>query len=240
MSDASTVLPSGVIVPPVLRYAERPNVRRPRLDQLAEDAWAWMLARTTRWRGRRLGSIVAAVVRHQAAIDALDDAALANEARAVASSLKRNPQWPEDAVAHSFAVIREAASRKLGQRHYDVQLIGGYAMVRGMIAEMATGEGKTLAATLAAATAALAGIPVHVVTVNAYLARRDAEMMGPLYRFLGLTVGVVSEDVPPHHRSTAYRCDITYCTNKDLAFDYMRDRLRAGRRLGNLRRKSVA
>ena len=237
MSEAAEIAPRGVVVPPLLRYLERPEVRRPWLDEVAEGAWAWMLARTTRWRGRRLGSIVGAVARHEAAIRSLDDAALASEARVVAGLLKRHPDWPEDVVARSFAVIRETSARKLGQRHYDVQLIGGYAMVRGMIAEIATGEGKTLAATLAAATAALAGMPVHVVTVNSYLATRDAESMGPLYRFLGLTVGVVTEDVPPHHRSGAYRCDITYCTNKDLAFDYMRDRLRAGRRLGNLRRK---
>jgi preprotein translocase subunit SecA len=142
-------------------------------------------------------------------------------------------------VARSFAVIREAASRVLGQRHYDVQLIAGYAMLRGMIAEMATGEGKTLAATLAAATAALGGVPVHVVTVNAYLAGRDAAQMQPLYRFLGLSVGVVSEQIPAPQRAAAYRCDITYCTNKDLAFDYMRDRLDLGRRVGNLRRKAA-
>jgi hypothetical protein len=144
---------------------------------------------------------------------------------------------PEDMVARSFAIIREAGTRTLGQRHYDVQLIGGYALVRGMVAEMATGEGKTLAATLAAATAALAAVPVHVVTVNSYLAARDAEQMATLYRFLGLTVGVVTEDIPPAQRAAAYRCDITYCTNKDLAFDYTRNRLRLGRRLGNLRRK---
>jgi preprotein translocase subunit SecA len=237
MSDAATLAPGGVIVPPVLRYLERPEVRRTWLDERAETALAWIRAHATRRRGRRLGSIVDAVARYEAGFGSLDDAALASEARTIASQLKRHPDWSEDVVARSFAVVREAAERKLGQRHYDVQLIGGYAMVRGMIAEMATGEGKTLAATLAAATAALAGMPVHVVTVNSYLARRDAELTGPLYRFLGLTVGVVTEDVPPQHRSAAYRCDITYCTNKDLAFDYMRDRLRAGRRLGNLGRK---
>jgi preprotein translocase subunit SecA len=236
MSEIAAMAP-GVVVPPVLRYLERREDRRTRLDELAETVWAWLQARATHRRGRRLGSIVGAVARHEAATRSLDDAGLAGEAKAIASLLKRYPDWPEDVVARAFAVVREAATRKLGQRHYDVQLIGGYAIVRGMIAEMATGEGKTLAATLAAATAALAGIPVHVVTVNAYLARRDAELMGPLYRFLGLTVGVVTEDVPPHHRSSAYRCDITYCTNKDLAFDYMRDRLHAGRRIGNLGRK---
>jgi preprotein translocase subunit SecA len=238
MSDAvgATIGP-GPILPQLVRYPERPETRHPWLDEIAAAAAAAVLARATRWRAKRLGSIVAAVNGHEAAMAVLDDDALVREARTVAGLLKRNPDWPEIVIARSFAVVREAAKRQLGQRHYDVQLVGAYAMIRGMIAEMATGEGKTLAATLAAATAALAGVPVHVVTVNSYLAVRDAEAMGRLYRFLGLSVGVVTEDVSPHDRAAAYRCDITYCTNKDLAFDYMRDRLRAGRRLGNLRRK---
>jgi preprotein translocase subunit SecA len=136
-------------------------------------------------------------------------------------------------------VIREASSRILGQRHFDVQLIGGYALVRGMMAEMGTGEGKTLAATLAAGTAALAGVPVHVITVNGYLAERDASSLAPLYEFLGLSVGVISEGAAPDARAVAYRRDIVYCTNKDVAFDYMRDRLGLGRRVGNLRRKAA-
>jgi preprotein translocase subunit SecA len=111
-------------------------------------------------------------------------------------------------------------------------------LLRGMMAEMGTGEGKTLAATLAAATAALAGVPTHVITVNPYLAERDAATMGPLYRFLGVSVGVIAEGLAPAERAAAYRCDVTYCTNKDVAFDYMRDRLRNGRRVGNLRRKA--
>ncbi len=238
MSDAigATIGP-GLILPQLVRYPERPETRHRWLDEIAAAAEAAVLARATRWRAKRLGSIVAAVNGHEAAMATLDDGALVREARTVAGLLKRNRDWPELVVARSFAVVREAATRQLGQRHYDVQLVGAYAMIRGMIAEMATGEGKTLAATLAVATAALAGVPVHVITVNSYLAARDAEAMSWLYRFLGLSVGVVTEDVSPDDRTAAYRCDITYCTNKDLAFDYMRDRLRAGRRLGNLRRK---
>ena len=178
MSDAigATIGP-GPILPQLVRYPERPETRHPWLDEIAAAAEAAVLARATRWRAKRLGSIVAAVNGHEAAMTALDDGALVREARTVAGLLKRNRDWSEAVVAHSFAVIREAAKRQLGQRHYDVQLIGAYAMVRGMIAEMATGEGKTLAATLVAATAALAGVPVHVVTVNSYLAVRDAETM---------------------------------------------------------------
>jgi preprotein translocase subunit SecA len=230
----------GVVVPPLSRYPERPELRRPWLEEAAIAVEAGLLGNATRWRARRLEPIVAAVAGHGEAIARLDDAALAREARAVAALLRSHRDWPEDVIARSFALVREAAGRKLGQRHYDVQLIGAYAMVRGMVAEMATGEGKTLAATLAAATAGLAAVPVHVVTVNSYLAARDAEMTAPLYRFLGLTVGVVTEEIPAQQRAAAYRCDITYCTSKDVAFDYMRDRLRMGRRLGNLRRKAAA
>jgi preprotein translocase subunit SecA len=120
--------------------------------------------------------------------------------------------------------VREAAARSVGLRHFDVQLVGGWAMLNGMLAEMETGEGKTLAATLAAATAALAGRAVHVITVNDYLAERDADWMGPVYRALGLTVGCVKQGMDPDARRAAYRCDVTYCSNKEVAFDYLRDR----------------
>lgn len=128
-------------------------------------------------------------------------------------------------VAQVFALVRELAGRKLGKRHYDVQLIGGWYLIQGILAEMETGEGKTLTATLPASAAALAGIPVHIITVNDYLARRDAEAMGPVYRALGLTVGVVTAETGPDQRKAAYACDITYCTNKQLVFDYLRDRV---------------
>src|SRR5205085_11474482 len=117
-------------------------------------------------------------------------------------------------VARAFALIREVSTRVHGQRHYDVQLIGGLVLLRGMVAEMETGEGKTLTATLPAATAALAGIPVHIVTVNDYLAARDAAWMKPLYDALGLSVGTVLEGMSPAERRHAYGCSITYCTNK--------------------------
>ncbi|MFO1100576.1 MAG: prepilin peptidase [Xanthobacteraceae bacterium] len=240
MSDIASSAHSGVTLPPLLPYPEQREKREAWLDRAAGAAEAWVQARTKARRTRRLAPIVGDVARHDQAMAALDDAGLMLEARAVANLLKRNPDWPQDLVAHAFAVIREAAGRSIGQRHYDVQLIGAYAMIRGMVAEMATGEGKTLAATLAAATAALGGALVHVVTVNSYLAARDAELMAPLYRFLGLSVGVVTDQVPMAERPAAYRRDITYCTNKDLAFDYMRDRLALGRRVGHLRRKAAA
>lgn len=131
-------------------------------------------------------------------------------------------------VAQSFALVREVAARRLGMRHYDVQLYGGRVMLQGMIAEMETGEGKTLTATLAASTAALAGIPVHVVTVNDFLTARDAEWMGPLYNALGLSVGTITDGMDLEQRRAAYARSVTYCTNKQLVFDYLKDRMLLG------------
>jgi len=128
-------------------------------------------------------------------------------------------------LPEAFAAVREAAKRTIGQRHFDVQLMGGIVLHEGRIAEMKTGEGKTLAATLPAYLNALAGKGVHVVTVNDYLARRDAEWMGAIYRFLGLTVGVIVHDLDFKERAEAYRCDITYGTNNEFGFDYLRDNM---------------
>lgn len=135
-------------------------------------------------------------------------------------------------LVKSFALIREMSSRVLGMRHYREQLIGGWAMMNKMVAEMETGQGKTLTATLPAASAALAGIPTHVITVNDYLAQRDAETMQPLYQALGLTVGVVVEGMEESEKRDAYGCDITYCTNKQIAFDHLRDRMVMGNKRG--------
>lgn len=144
----------------------------------------------------------------------------------------------DELVVQSFALVRELSGRCLKMRHYDSQMLGGWVMLNGMLAEMETGEGKTLTATLPACTAAMAGIPVHVITVNDYLARRDAELMAPLYKLLGLTVASVTEDdSAPNIRHEAYACDVTYCTNKQLAFDYLRDRVQMGHRRSELRRK---
>lgn len=131
-------------------------------------------------------------------------------------------------VGECFALVQEVSKRKLGMRHFDSQLMGGWVMLQGMIAEMETGEGKTLTATLTAATAALAGVPVHVISVNDYLTERDAEQMRPIYEALGLTVGCVVNSVEPGDRRSQYECDITYCTNKELTFDYLRDGMALG------------
>ncbi|MEY4024229.1 MAG: hypothetical protein RLZ23_1190, partial [Actinomycetota bacterium] len=131
----------------------------------------------------------------------------------------------DDLLPEAFAVVREAAKRTLGQRHYDVQLMGGAALHFGNIAEMRTGEGKTLVATLPSYLNALAGKGVHVVTVNDYLAERDSEWMGRIHRFLGLTVGVILNNMTPAERREAYACDITYGTNNEFGFDYLRDNM---------------
>ena len=135
----------------------------------------------------------------------------------------------DDILVPAFATVREAAKRALGQRHFDVQLIGGMALHEGKIAEMKTGEGKTLVATLAVYLNALNGLGVHVVTVNDYLAGRDAEWMGAVYRFLGLTVGCIVHDMDDDQRKAAYGCDVTYGTNNELGFDYLRDNMKMSR-----------
>lgn len=132
----------------------------------------------------------------------------------------------DDILPEAFAVCREAAKRVLGMRHYDVQLVGGIVLNRGNIAEMRTGEGKTLVATLPVYLNALTGKGVHVVTVNDYLARRDAEWMGRLYGWLGLTTGIIVHGLNDQQRKEMYGCDITYCTNNELGFDYLRDNMK--------------
>src|SRR5215831_7082601 len=131
-----------------------------------------------------------------------------------------------EALVPAFALVREAGRRFLKMRHFDVQLIGGMVLNDGKIAEMKTGEGKTLVATLPAALNALAGRGVHIVTVNDYLARRDAEWMSPLYKGLGLTVGVIVHDLDDAQRRAAYSADLTYGTNNEFGFDYLRDNMK--------------
>ena len=136
-----------------------------------------------------------------------------------------NGETLDDLLPEAFAVVREAAKRTLGQRHFDVQLIGGMVLHRGQIAEMKTGEGKTLVATLAAYLNALTGKGVHIITVNDYLASRDAEWMGKVYKFLKLSVGLIIHDIPLKERQKMYACDIVYGTNNEFGFDYLRDNM---------------
>ena len=137
-------------------------------------------------------------------------------------------------MALALAIVGELAARELGTRPHAVQLHAARAMLDERLAEMATGEGKTLAAALAAAVAALARVPVHLITVNDYLARRDGEHLRPLYARLGLTTGIVTQQMDAAARRAAYACDITYCTAKELVFDYLRDSMVRGRDAGTL------
>ncbi len=136
-----------------------------------------------------------------------------------------NGETLDDLLPEAFAVVREASRRVLGLRHFDVQLIGGMILHDGQIAEMKTGEGKTLVSTLPAYLNALPGKGVHIITVNDYLARRDAEWMGQIHRFLGLSVGLIQQQMPPQERQKSYACDITYATNSEIGFDYLRDNM---------------
>src|SRR6185437_6861509 len=138
----------------------------------------------------------------------------------------RNGETLNDLLPEAFATVREAAKRTLGQRHFDVQLIGGIVLHDGTIAEMKTGEGKTLVATLPVYLNALEGKGVHVVTVNDYLAKRDSEWMGQIYNFLGLSVGVIVHGLTDEERRVAYDADVTYGTNNELGFDYLRDNMK--------------
>ncbi|MDC3182774.1 preprotein translocase subunit SecA [Prochlorococcus sp. AH-716-B23] len=140
-------------------------------------------------------------------------------------NIKKQKELLEETLPKAFAIVREASKRVLEMRHFDVQLIGGMVLHEGQIAEMKTGEGKTLVATLPCYLNALTGKGVHVVTVNDYLARRDAEWMGQVHRFLGLSVGLIQQDMSPSERKKNYVCDITYATNSELGFDYLRDNM---------------
>ena len=131
----------------------------------------------------------------------------------------------DDLLPDAYAVVREASTRVLNMRHFHVQLLGGIVLHQGRIAEMCTGEGKTLVSTLPAYLNALSGNPVHVVTVNEYLAKRDAEWMGKVHRFLGLSVGFVYTGQMQDEKRKAYECDITYGTNSEFGFDYLRDNI---------------
>ena len=155
----------------------------------------------------------------------LTDEELKNQTEIFRSKLSSGASV-EDLLVEAFATVREAASRTLGQRHYDVQLLGGLILHGGNIAEMKTGEGKTLVSTLAVYLNALSGKGVHVVTVNDYLANRDSEWMGKIYKFLGLSVGCVTPSVQEDERKIAYNSDITYATNNELGFDYLRDNMK--------------
>jgi preprotein translocase subunit SecA len=217
-------------------YAERAECEPPLHDRLAEYLSSRVLEPARDWLrdpAQALHRIVEHVERHERSLRVAADNDLATQARGMRARLRRDGFTPE-LVGQCFALVREAASRTIGQQHYDVQLMAGWALLQGKLVEMETGEGKTIAATLPATTVALAGYPVHVITVNDYLVQRDADEMGPLYRLLGLSVGTVVQGAPKAERRQAYAKSITYCTNKELAFDYLRDRVVLAQRSSRL------
>ena len=173
---------------------------------------------------KRIKPLVAKINSLEPEISALSDAELRAKTDEFKERLAKG-ETKDDILPEAFAVVREAGKRTLGMRHYDVQLIGGIILHQGRISEMKTGEGKTLVSTLPAYLNALDGEGVHIVTVNDYLAKRDAEWMGQIHTFLGLTVGVVLNPMDSEERRKAYNCDITYVTNNELGFDYLRDNM---------------
>jgi preprotein translocase subunit SecA len=174
---------------------------------------------------RRLEKTVADIAALEPELIKLSDADLAARTPWFKERLAKG-ETLDDLLVEAFATVREAAKRTLGQRHFDVQMMGGITLHRGSIAEMATGEGKTLVATLAVYLNALSGKGVHVVTVNDYLAKRDAEWMGQIYEFLGLTVGCIVHGLDDFERRISYGCDVVYATNNELGFDYLRDNMK--------------
>ena len=213
--------------------------------ELREGAFEELLQRLVahlprpRWHRRRLQRFVAAVNAAESSMEALATPELAGVLRGVCREM-RSTGFLDGPTARAFAVVREASRRTLGMRHYDVQLVGGWGLLQGRIAEMATGEGKTLVATLAAATAAATGAAVHVVTVNDYLADRDAKGNAPLFACLGLSVGAIAQGMRPDERRAQYARDVVYVSNKELVFDYLKDGLaRSGAPASRLRLRRV-
>jgi preprotein translocase subunit SecA len=209
-------------------YLERPDLPDNALDAALLNVWGrvapYTLSRLERARFERLADQVEGYEQQLITMSKDTFRRTVDELR---SRLAKSERRAHD-VALAFALAREAARRYAGMRHFRVQLIGGAALMDGALAEMQTGEGKTLTALLPAVAAALAGRPVHVITVNDYLARRDAEQLRPVYGALGLSVGLVQHGQGLRERQLAYGADVTYCTNKELVFDYLRDRLVLG------------
>jgi preprotein translocase subunit SecA len=216
-------------------YREVADLPSNAVDRWLERRLGWFMARMPFVR-RRLSRRADRILALAPEVAALDDEAIVNAALQLRPRLLAR-RSDTAAVDRAFALVREMAGRRLGKRHYKVQLMGALALFEGRLVEMATGEGKTLTAAPAAIVAALAGDPVHVVTVNDYLAARDAADLEPLYTAFGLTVGVIDSEMDEAARRTAYGCDITYVSNKNLTFDYLRDRVALRGRRARARRR---
>ena len=207
-------------------YFERADERHSALEEILRSG----LARLPSPHRRQSEAFLRQAAAHEAGLREISESSLPIELQRVASGM-RGRGFTDELVAEAFAIIREASRRILGMRHHDVQLLASRALLKGKIAEMATGEGKTLAATLAVCTAAACGAAVHVVTVNDYLAERDAEGNSPLFQFFGFNVGVVLDGMDLDERRRCYNSDVVYVSNKELTFDYLKDRIALGGRL---------
>jgi len=223
VSDVRALLVGRDIVVGDGCYAER-------AEQSVMEIEEWLRALTARFAfssKTKSDSFLQRVNVRESEMQQQDADALRQALRTAAQKMQKRG-FCDELIAEAFALVREAGSRTLGKRHYDVQLLAGRALLLGRIAEMATGEGKTLAATLAVCTAAATGVAVHVVTVNDYLATRDAKENKPLYEFFGFSVGVVVQDMPVEDRREQYGRQIVYVSNKELTFDYLKDRISLG------------
>lgn len=226
MSDIRTIVVGRGLLVGDGPYHERADAPTSTLEEWLRAA----LARLPDLRRREAAAFLDLAASHELKLKGLDDTSLPSELRRIVPGMRRSG-FDDPVVAEAFAVIREASRRVLGMRHHDVQMLASRTLLKGRIAEMATGEGKTLAATLAVCTAAASGAAVHVVTVNDYLAERDADVNRPLYAFFGFSVGVVLENMELDKRRQQYACDVVYVSNKELTFDYLKDRIALGGRL---------
>ncbi len=221
---------------PGLRLGSYPQKKGADLSELEPNVARFFVQLKKRFSAKKHSQryVIQQVNVHQISLQAMSEQELGDTIQQLREQLYR--EGPDEAlIFQAFALIREVATRTLGQRHYDVQLFGGWLMMNGMLAEMETGEGKTLTSTLPACTAALAGIPVHVITANDYLAARDCEIMQPLYQRLGISAVSIVDGMEIETRQQGYQCDIVHTTNKQVAFDYLRDRIEIGQDTGPLR-----
>lgn len=223
MSDIRTIVSRRGVHVGDGAYCERAHEPVSMLEEVLRSWLAWLP-----WPARDGSrSFLASAQGHESSLRLMDDALLKTELRQAVIAM-RFCGFEDEPLARAFAVIREGSRRVLGLRHHDVQLLASRALLRGRIAEMSTGEGKTLAATLAVCTAAMSGAAVHVVTVNDYLAERDAHSNELLYGFFGLSLGIVLEGMEPQDRRQQYAKDVVYVSNKELTFDYLKDRIAMG------------
>jgi preprotein translocase subunit SecA len=200
--------------------------RRDRDEPAAEEWLRGLFAKlpSLRTHRTRIKKLVAHAAQAEESLTPLTDAQLLETFQASGRTMHQTG-FTDTSLAHSMAIVREACKRSLGMRHHDVQIIGGWALLQGWVAEMATGEGKTLVAALSASAAASTGAAVHIVTVNDYLAERDAEQNAPLFKLLGLSIGIIKGDMDLNQRRAQYACDVVYVSNKELVFDYLKDRI---------------